>query len=530
MARLETSLAGVASSAPIALSAVTPIPPEPAPLAAAAAVTEEELEFEVGQNWFALAGVAVLTLGAASLLTLPLVGVAPVVPPLAGLGMVAVLFAVSHWWRRSLVVLSSAVRGAAMALLFGSALRLCFPVANALLDIDSWAARLILALVVAANLVIAHRRRSPWLTGLALALGALAVSLVTPAWWALAGLVGLGAWASQVSLKGKWPALALAVVAGGFVAYLAWALGPMLRGGGWHFVKTASWAPMIELMLVMIFAAGAWLRRSEEHDAAWETAHALVNCALGYGIFLVHTLAAFPANLAVDHGAAFVVFLGLAAAFWLRWQSPGATFLYAMTGYGALSIAILKLADAPAVFVWLSLQSVLVVATAIWFRSRLIVVANFFIYVAMVLAYVVLAKSETGISVGFGVVALVSARILNWQKSRLDLKTELMRNAYLVSAFFVLPYALYHLVPVSYAALTWVGLAACYYAMSVWGRNQKYRWMGHATLGLTTIYLVVVSLGRSDPGNRVVSFLVLGAVLLIVSLSFTRARRKKEQH
>jgi uncharacterized membrane protein len=66
--------------------------------------------------------------------------------------------------------------------------------------------------------------------------------------------------------------------------------------------------------------------------------------------------------------------------------------------------------------------------------------------------------------------------------------------------------------------------------MSVWGRNQKYRWMGHATLGLTTIYLVVVSLGRSDPGNRVVSFLVLGAVLLIVSLSFTRARRKKEQH
>jgi len=42
------------------------------------------------------------------------------------------------------------------------------------------------------------------------------------------------------------------------------------------------------------------------------------------------------------------------------------------------------------VFVWLSVQSVVVVATAIWFRSRLIVVANFAIFLAIVLGYVVL--------------------------------------------------------------------------------------------------------------------------------------------
>ena len=41
----------------------------------------------------------------------------------------------------------------------------------------------------------------------------------------------------------------------------------------------------------------------------------------------------------------------------------------------------------------------------------------------------------------------VTARLLNWQQSRLELKTGLMRNAYLLSAWLVFPYALYHLVP-----------------------------------------------------------------------------------
>lgn len=92
-----------------------------------------------------------------------------------------------------------------------------------------------------------------------------------------------------------------------------------------------------------------------------------------------------------------------------------------MTGYAALSVAIMKTSAVPEVFVWLSIQSVVVAATAVWFRSRFIMVANFLIYVAIILAYVFLRKAETGISAGFGLVALVSARILNWQKDRLEL-------------------------------------------------------------------------------------------------------------
>jgi hypothetical protein len=197
-----------------------------------------------------------------------------------------------------------------------------------------------------------------------------------------------------------------------------------------------------------------------------------------------------------------------------------------MTGYAALSMAILKLSSAPQVFVWLSLQSLVVVSTAICFRSRFIVVANFFIFLATVAGYMIVATGETGISVGFGIVALVSARILNWQRDRLELKTELMRNAYLICAFLVFPYAVHHLLAAKYIALGWVGLAAVYYALNLAVRNQKYRWMGHGTLALATAYAVINAMRGFEPVYRVLSFLVLGTVLLIVSISFSRVRRK----
>jgi uncharacterized membrane protein len=57
-------------------------------------------------------------------------------------------------------------------------------------------------------------------------------------------------------------------------------------------------------------------------------------------------------------------------------------------------------------------------------------------------------------------------------------------------------------------------------------RNQKYRWMGHATLLFTALYLLVVGVNRLEPLYRNLSFLVLGTVLLVISLIFTRLRAR----
>jgi hypothetical protein len=486
--------------------------------------TEDELELEVGQNWFAKVGIGVLALGAGFTLTLPYAGLPAGVPALAG-GLVAgLLFFLAKRDVPALRLVSGWIRGAAMLLLQLAALRLCFFSPQPLLAADSLPGAGLLSLAVAVNFTLAWRRRSTGLVGLALVLAYLTVLAMGAAALVLPGLVALAVLTVVAAARGGWPALGLTGILAGPAAYFLWASGNPLLGHPFHFVTEPAFGPACLLVAMLVHGTGPLGRREPVVDDGLTNSCGLLNCAVGYGVFLVHTVAIYPAGFAASHLAASIVLLGLAVLFWMREQSRVSTFLYAMTGYLALSLAIIKLAPAPGVFVWLSLQSIVVVATAIWFRSRFIVVANFLIYVAIVLAYMVVAKSETGISLGFGIVALVSARILNWQQNRLELKTGLMRNAYLTGAFVVFPYALYHLAPGRYVGLAWVGLALFYYAMNLIVRNQKFRWMGHATLLLTTVYIAVVGTSRFGPMLRVLSFLVLGTVMLVVSLIFTRMR------
>jgi uncharacterized membrane protein len=527
IAQLEERLARLEAHVGLAPGESTPAAPAPAEEVAAAAHPEEDLEFQVGQNWFAVAGILALAIGAAFMLSLPYAWLPTGVPALAGCAVAAGLFLLAHVWRQSFELVAGYLRGAGMALLFFATLRLYFFGALHALSTGGFAGPVPLVLVVALNLAIAWRRKSPWLTGLALVMGYAAALAVGSAWFVLGSVVLLSALVVAATHRAHWPRLRVVGIPLSYATYFIWAIGNPFLGGELHIATAPALAPGFVLAVMAIFAAGACLRPNRATEDASTSVGALLNCGLGYLLFLFHTLAAFRPGLVGAHVLASAVFLGLATLFWVRERSHVSTFLYAMTGYAALSVAIMKASPVPDVFVWLSLQSVLVVATAVWFRSRFIVVANFLMFVAIILGYVVVAERETGISIGFGLVALVSARILNWQRDRLELKTELMRNAYLVGAFLVLPYALYHLVPGRYIGLAWVGLALAYYVLNLAVHNRKYRWMGHATLLLTTCYLAVVATRQFEPLYRIVSFLVLGTVLLIVSLSFTRWRSRQ---
>ncbi len=498
-------------------------PSEIAPLTMAQ--TEDELEFEVGQNWFAVVGILALTLGGAFMLSLPYANLPAGVPSVVGFAGTVAAFVLAHRCRRTFDVVARYLHAAGMVLLFVATLRLFFFGAQHVLDTGTLGGRAVLVAVVAIEFVIAFRRDSAWLVALALLTGFATALAVGSAWFVLAVLALLAGLAVSVSLRRNWPGLVLAGMGLSYAAYLIWAIGNPLLGGAVHFT-TEPWAgPAILLVCAVVFSIAPLFRPVTANEGMAPLVAAL-NCMFGYGLFVVHTAAAFPAGFAAAQLVASALLLGIAVAFWLRQHSQWSTFVYAMTGYAALSLAIIKLSVVPVVFVWLSVQSVVVVATAIWFRSRFIVVANFLIYVSIVLAYVVLLEKETGISLGFGIVALVTARILHWQQHRLELKTELMRNACLLSAFVVFPYALAHLVPSKQVGLAWVGLAVVYYVLNLIVRSQKYRWMGHATLLLTSVYVVTVGTRQLGPVYRIASFLVLGTVLLVVSLVFTRLRQR----
>ncbi len=524
LARLEAQLGLAPDNVPDAAPALTEVTPAVAPTPEPAG---EDLEFQVGQNWFARIGIIVLAIGAGFTLSLPFARLPAAAPSLIGYALAMGFLLLARSWRDSFAPLAGQLRGVAMALLFFATLRLYFFSPRPVLGTDTALGQAVLVLAVIANLVIAWRRRCPWLLALALFTGCIATLAVGSAGFVLPSLVVLAVLVVGLSSRGGWPILWVAAIPVLPVTGLVWALNDPFLGHPFQWVTVPPAAPFLLLVATAILGTGQLWRRPDTPDENIPNAGALLNCALGFGLFLVLTLLAPVVWFAPSHLAAAAVFLLLAALFRIRRSGEVPPFLYAMTGNLALSLAILRSFPMPDVFVWLSVQSILVVAAAVWFRSRFIVVANFLIYTMIVLAYAVLADRETGISVGFGIVALASARILHWQKDRLELKTELMRNAYLVGAFIVFPYALYHLVAVRHVGFAWVGLALFYYVMNLIVRSPKFRWMGHATLLLTTVYVLMVGTRQFEPVYRVLSFLVLGTVLLVVSLVFSRLRRPR---
>ncbi|MEE9449992.1 MAG: hypothetical protein V3V72_08055, partial [Ignavibacteriaceae bacterium] len=250
------------------------------------------------------------------------------------------------------------------------------------------------------------------------------------------------------------------------------------------------------------------------------------NAAGGYGLFLIITLSNVTSYFGGFHFSAFLISIIISIIFWIRVSSRYSTFMYAMLAYTALSVAIIFTFSAPVFFIWLCWQSLIVVSTALWFRSKFIIVANFIIFIAVMIAYLV-SEGTIGVeSLSFGIVALVSARILNWQKERLELETEKMRTAYLLTSLLIIPYSFYHIFPNDFVGISFVGLAMVYYLLSTILKNNKYRLMALGTLLMTVAYLLVFGITSSETMYKIISFLLVAGVLMIISLIYSRRKSK----
>lgn len=317
-AHVGLSLISSASGAMVPPSALAPVFTE-------RTTTKEEFEFEVGQHWFALAGIAILTAGVAFLLSLPYPGLPTAVPALGGLGIAVALLAVARRCPRSLPGGASYLCASAMVVLGFAALRLFFFGATQAIDMNGLVGHGILFAVIALNVSLARRRHSPWLTALALTLAcgiALAVgaaSLVLPSVAAAAIIV------LSISRKEQSPAVLLAGLFLTHATYFAWAMGNPFLTGAVHFVREPQWAPVILLGLILLLGV-APLLRAQPRDTAPMNVAAFANCAFGYGAFLVHTAAAFPTRFAAFQLLAAVALLGLAMTFYVRTESRVSTF------------------------------------------------------------------------------------------------------------------------------------------------------------------------------------------------------------
>jgi hypothetical protein len=198
------------------------------------------------------------------------------------------------------------------------------------------------------------------------------------------------------------------------------------------------------------------------------------------------------------------------------------SFFYVNFGFMALSIAVYGNSDLPGSFLFLAWQSMVVLAIAIWFRSNLIVLMNTALFTTILIAYLITTKSIDSYNISFTVIAIASARILNWQQNRLELKTGSIRSFYLVITFFVMLYTLYNAVAIDYVTISWGLAAVAYMGMSAILRNVKYRWLAFLTLLAAVIHLFMFDISKMGVGYRIVAFIFVGLTILGVSFYYTK--------
>jgi len=491
------------------------------------AETDEELEFRIGQFWFAKLGIIVFLVGWFIGNTLPYEGFNQIIPVIIGFvtGLVVIFAAILL--KDKFPHLSGWVLGSGFAIVYIAALRMHYfslvPVVTNIIPI------LVIVYIVSFALILSGIKwGSIYITAFGFALGYLSSIIGDNAILIFLTIALLAIQSSYLKIKFNWIGLLNFTIVLTYLIHLLWFINNPLIGNQLELQTTKPINLIFILIYQIIFTLAYFV--DKKYDEYLPTALSiLVNTSMGYGLFLLITILSTPAYGQVYHLLASIIFLGFAILFFTKKSSRIATFYYAMTGYGALSIAIILQFEKPDFFVWLCWQSLIVVSTAVWFRSKFIIVANFFIFLLIFFAFLIISGVTSGISLSFGIVALLSARILNWKKDRLELKTEQMRNAYLLTALLIIPYSLYHSMPSGFVAFSWIGVAILYYILSRLLKITKYRYMSLATFMLTVAYVFVLGITSEETIFKILSFLVLGAALVIISVVYTRNRNKSSK-
>ena len=522
ISRLETHLGLAAAAAVSPRGSQVPKVAPPPPARVREFDDSAGLERNIGEFGLAWFGSAILLLGIAFLMTYTYgLGYRALASILGYLSALGCYFA-SRMWKDSATHLSRIMASGSVILLYYATLRLHYfssepLVRNAVLAFSA------LLLVVAFQFYLAIKRNSQTLAILAVLLALISGHVSDSTQIGLSLLVIVCAVAVQLALmRSWWPILILTVILA-YASHLLWLLNNAVVGHPLGAISADRYSPVYLFLCAILFFWSVFA--TDRSSEPGPMAVVFLNSA---GLSVLISLVVF----ALYQKSYAQVYLAVAGFFmvgsmlqWLKAHQQLIPAIYACFGYLALSVAIYGYAGIPAVFLWLSLQSLLVVSMALWFRSKILVVANALIFLCILATYVAGFPSSDWVNFSFALVGHASARIMNWQKKRLTLHTEMLRDVYLVIGFVFVLYTLYHAVPANYVTLSWMGVAVAYFLVSLLLKNIKYRWLAVASALVTISFLFLVDLARLDPKYRVPAFLFVGVMTLVISLYYTKFRQ-----
>ena len=298
---------------------------------------------------------------------------------------------------------------------------------------------ILLVTVTTVHLYISYNKKSVYLSSIGITIGCVTTLISNDTYSVFVFSVLLSMFIVYLKLKFEWNGFFIYGISLVYLTTLLWFINNPLLGNNVELRSTSPFEILSILIFAIIFASGNFFRAEKESENNSLIVSTILNCFLSYTLFLLFTMTKHKDALAIFHLSSSIIFLIIATLYWIKSESKFSTFFYSIARHTALSVAIVAQFPKPDFFVWLCWQSLLVVSTALWFRSKIIIVANFVMYLLIFIFYLALAGAISTVSLSFGLVALITARILNWQKNRLELKTEIMRLSYLGAAFFIFP-------------------------------------------------------------------------------------------
>lgn len=482
------------------------------------------IEMKIGEFGLAWIGTVIFSLGIVFLVTY-IHNLGYGVPAtLLGYFSAAALFLMARRWTDTYSHLSRITIASSLALIFYTTIRLHFFSTGKVVSSRPLAIGLLL-LVVCLQFALSIRQSRQWMAAMATLFGLISSVLIDQTHLSLPVVTIQAMTVSALAVLRDWHRLLIGTIIATYFTHLIWLLNNPVLGHPLKGVENHQFNLIYLFLYALAFAAATLSTRKLKAGAGLTVIIILINC-LGFSVTsLLVTLTHYQTHYAMIYLGVAGMFLGVSITQWLRTRSQAAAAAYACFGYLGLSIAIYGYTCPPASFLWLSLQSLLVVSMALWFRSKELVVVNTLIFLGIVGAYTLTSPASSTVDFTFVVAAHLSARVMNWQKERLTLRTEMLRNIYLLTAFGLVLIAVYRIAPSQYVTLFWTMAAVVYFSLSAFLKNVKYRWIAMGILLVTVIHLFLVDLARLDPSYRVIAFLFLGLMSVVLSLFYTKIRR-----
>ncbi len=479
--------------------------------------------FEYGLAWFGslvlLFGIIFLSNFARNYLNGPMAS-------LVGYGAVTGVFFLGWYLRSSYTHLSFMMGLSAHLLTYYITLRLFFFIDHPVIPFKG-IVLLLLLVVICVQLYLAIRQDSELQAVVALILAIATALFADSTFVSLPLIILTAAFSMYLFIRQGWWRLMLATLLCVYAAQSIWLLNNPIMGNPIGAFSTHPFNLLSLFVYGTIFSIVPMIRQEGKFPDSIYPATILIN-GMSFSAVMLFVIASYYQGSYVWIFT-LISFLCLCYSIFLKYRTSRAfePAFYAIYSFMALSVAVYGYSKLPDAIWLLALQSLLVVSWALWFRSKIIVVMNTLLFIGILMIYMAFYPSVDKVNIAFVVTAFVSARVINWKKERLTLKTEMIRNAYLITLFFAMLFALYHAVPKQYVTLSWTFAAVFYFIMSLTLKLIKYRWMAIATVLATGFYLFFVDFSNLETGYRVLAFLFLAVISIGASLYFTKKVRKK---